>query len=324
MDKGRITIGAGIAGLLISCGTVNVPMSITHPAEINMTPYKQVAIADIDGNLGRAFTDGLKNRMVESAGKFQVVERARLDGIMKELNLSQSDLADETKRAKLGKLLSASAMIQGHIDGKYDEGVSKEKATCGYKENAHPCTAYYRKGVFKTSGSVDVIDVQTGQIVKSKLLNNACEATTSAYDTLPDAVDKDALGSQCLSQNLEVFFKAISPWNEVVQVAFATDKAIPALETGVNQCKIGDFQEAIKTFTEAAQAAEKNPEIKPKSIANAYWNLALAYEYSDQYDQALENLKKAHSFNPSDKYLAERSNVEKRRAEKRKLAEQGI
>ena len=34
------------------CGTVKVPVKVTHPAEINMTPYKQIAISDIKGDMG--------------------------------------------------------------------------------------------------------------------------------------------------------------------------------------------------------------------------------------------------------------------------------
>ncbi len=312
-----------IAGGLAACGTVRIPVMVTHPAEINMVPYKQVAMGQVDGNLGRAFSDGLKNHLVES-GRFQVVDRSRLDQIMRELNLSMSDLTDEGNRARLGKLLTASAMITGHAEGGYNEELTKKASTCYSGETEVPCTIYYRTGVFKTSGSVDVIDVQTGQIIKSKLLTNKCEETKSATNGVPEVIDKDALGGQCVSTNILVFYKAISPWNETVQVPFQTDKTIPELETGVNKMKIGETAQAIELFAGAAKNAEGNPGVKPKAIAAAYWNLGLAYEYTDEFEKAIEAFKKGHSFNAASQYLDEIRNVERRRGEKRRLVEQGM
>ena len=307
------------------CGTVNVPMRVTHPAEINMNPYKQVALSDIEGNMVQSVEDDIKNQLIES-GRFQVVERSRLEQIMKELNLSQSDLADESNRAKLGKLMAASSMIAGNANGKYDEKLTYEDSTCtNYQtKQKYACKYYYRKGVFKTSGSLDVIDIQTGQIIKSKLFNNTCEKTNSAIDAYPESIDKDELGSECLTKNVTAFMKAISPWTEMVNAPFQTDKAIPDLQQGINKAKMGDLQDAVNVFASAAKAAEGNAQIKPQSIAKSYFNLGLAYQYTEEFDKAIEAFKKAYSLHPSDMFMKEKNNCEKLKAEKRKLQEQGI
>lgn len=131
----RIILGNGVGVLIFlvllvsGCSTVKVGMQVTHPAEINMTPYKQVAIGEITGDMGQSTSDAIKNYLVEG-GKFQVMERGRLSEIMKELTLSQSDLADSKKRVKLGKLLPASAMITGRADGQYNETRTSSQGTC--------------------------------------------------------------------------------------------------------------------------------------------------------------------------------------------------
>lgn len=312
---------------IIGCAEVKIPIQVTHHAEINMTTYKQIAIAEIKGNMGQSFSDTFKDSLVES-NRFQVVERARLDQLLKELNLSQSDLADETKRVKLGKLLSASAMIAGHTEGKYDEETTYQDATCssGSKKEGnyrkYSCKNYTRRGEVKTGGSIDVIDIQTGQIIKSKTLNNSCSEKTSATDATPAGIDKDSLFGQCLSKNVSTFLKAIIPWTEVVQASFVKDDAIPDLEKGINQVKMGEMAEAIKIFSNAAKAAETNPAIKPKSIANAYWNLGLAYEYTWEFDKAIELFKKAFSLNADETYIKEKANAESLKAQRRKLQEQ--
>jgi curli biogenesis system outer membrane secretion channel CsgG len=303
------------------CGTVKVPINVTHPAEISMTQYKQIAISDIRGNMGQAFSDGLKNRLIES-DRFKVVDRNRMNQIMKELKLSQSDLTDSRNTIKLGKLMSASALIAGHTEGNYKETRSSQRGTCYKDKKKYSCTTYYRKGIFSTSGSIDVIDVQTGEIIRSKVSNAVYNKSTSATNATPPSIDKGSLASAALSDNLETFMKAITPWDEMVLVPFKSDGNIPDLEKGINLAKIGELNEAIKIFQFAAKAAERNAKIKPNSIAKAYWNLGLACEYTYDYDKAIVAFKKAYALNPKDEYSKEINNAKKLKAEKKKLDEQ--
>ena len=320
-SRGITLVSIFLVSILAGCGTVLVPMQVTHPAEINMSSYKQVAISDVQGNLGGAFAGGLKENLVES-GRFQVVDRQRLDQIMRELRLSNSDLADSSSAKKLGKLLPAAALVTGHTDGNYKEKVVYQDQTCGSKDKKYACRRYIRNGTYRTSGSIDVIDVATGQIIKSKVQGNTCEESTQAIDGTPEGIDQDALASRCLTQNLVVFTKAISPWTQTVQVPFKTDKKMPELEAGVTKARLGDLKAAADTFLSAANNAAMNAAIKPEVIAKAYWNLGLAYQYSDEFDKATEAFKKSYSLDSSSSCLVEIDNCKKLRIEKKKLAEQ--
>jgi tetratricopeptide (TPR) repeat protein len=222
----------------------------------------------------------------------------------------------------MGKLLPAAALITGRTNGNYDENIVYRDETCGDKKNKYPCRRYTRNGTYRTSGSIDVIDVATGQIIKSKVQGNQCEDSTQAIDGTPVEIDRNALASKCLTQNLVVFTKAISPWTETVQVPFKTDKDMPELETGVNKVRLGDLKAATEVFLSAAKSAEMNPAIKPNVIAKAYWNLGLAYQYSDDFDKATEAFKKAYTLEPAQSCLSEIENCKKLRTEKKKLAEQ--
>jgi len=179
--------------LLTGCGTVRVPVNITHPAEIDMKAYKQIAISDIKGNMGDDFADTLKNELID-AEKFKIVDRSRMDAIMKELSLSQSDLTNPKNRVKLGKMMAASALITGRADGKYKEHMSSKRSTCvDSNGNKYACTTYYRKGKYHTRGGIDIIDIQTGEILRSKALNAVREETKSSTEGHPEAIDEDAL-----------------------------------------------------------------------------------------------------------------------------------
>ena len=321
---GLLALGMIFGVFSVGCGTVLVPVKVTHPAEINMNKFKQVAITRIDGNLGNDFGDDLKERLIES-GRFTLVDRTRLDQIMRELQLSGSDLAQSDKAAKMGQLLPATAIISGSLNGQYKENITYEDGRRYRDKNdkvGYNVRTFTRTGTVDTGGSVDVVDVSTAQIVKSKSLKNRCQGSTSAEGGTPENIDRPLLNETCVKQNVTRFMKAISPWDEIVKAPFRTDGDLPTLEAGVNMAKIGDMQGAADTFQEAAKSAEMNPKVKPKTIAKAYFNMGLAYTYSAQHDKALEAFKKSYALDPSSDCANEIANCRKLSQEKKKLDEQ--
>lgn len=306
------------------CSTVKVPMIVTHPAEVNMSKYKQIAIGEIDGNMGRAFGSGLRSRLTEEK-HFEVVDRRYAKQIMAELSLSQSDLSDSKSNVKLGKLMSASALISGYAEGEYNEELTSSESTCGNKKDGYyACTYYYRTGTYSTSGTIDVIDVETGEILGSKELSAAYESTKSARDKRPAAINKRSLKSSALSKNINVFLKVITPWLERVYAPFIKDGDIPELERGINQAKLGDLDKAIKTFANAAKSAEDNPEIDAETIAEAYFDLGLAYNFSWKFNDAIIAFKKAYELDADDDYLTWINKTNALKREREKLEAQGM
>ncbi|MBI4445011.1 MAG: curli production assembly protein CsgG [Acidobacteria bacterium] len=86
---------------------------------------KRVAILDFDfgtvhrwweGNwdIGKGIADLVVTELVTD-GTYRVIERKALDAIMAEQNLSNSNRADSTTAAKIGKLLGVNAIIVGSI-----------------------------------------------------------------------------------------------------------------------------------------------------------------------------------------------------------------
>lgn len=72
------------------------------------------AIFGRDIDVGRGVTDLLVTMLVKD-GSYSVIERKALDKIMAEQNFSNSDRADATSAAKIGKLLGVDAIIVGSI-----------------------------------------------------------------------------------------------------------------------------------------------------------------------------------------------------------------
>ena len=67
-----------------------------------------------DQDVGRGISDLLVQKLVQD-GKYSVIERNALDKILTEQNFSNSDRADSTTAAKIGKILGVDAIIIGSI-----------------------------------------------------------------------------------------------------------------------------------------------------------------------------------------------------------------
>jgi curli biogenesis system outer membrane secretion channel CsgG len=67
-----------------------------------------------DQDVGKGITDMLVDRLVNS-GKFSVIERKQLDKVLAEQNFSNSDRADASTAAKIGRVLGLDAIIVGSI-----------------------------------------------------------------------------------------------------------------------------------------------------------------------------------------------------------------
>src|SRR5246500_130717 len=72
------------------------------------------AIFGSDQDVGKGISDLLVQKLVQD-GKYSVIERNALDKILAEQNLSNSDRADATTAAKIGKVLGVDAIIIGSI-----------------------------------------------------------------------------------------------------------------------------------------------------------------------------------------------------------------
>ncbi len=71
------------------------------------------AIFGTNEDVGKGITDLLVQKLV--GGKYSVIERSALDKILKEQNFSNSDRADATSAAKIGRILGVDAIIMGSI-----------------------------------------------------------------------------------------------------------------------------------------------------------------------------------------------------------------
>jgi curli biogenesis system outer membrane secretion channel CsgG len=91
------------------------------------------AIFGSNQDVGKGISDLLVMKLVND-GKYSVIERAALDKILGEQNFSNSDRADSSTAAKIGKVLGVDVMIIGSITqfGRDDKKTTVEAEATGW------------------------------------------------------------------------------------------------------------------------------------------------------------------------------------------------
>jgi tetratricopeptide (TPR) repeat protein len=314
----NLVFGALGAGFLCACGTVAVRVPVMKPAEINMAPYQSVAIGDMTGSGNRLMTNSLEEALVNT-NRFTVVDRQHMEQLMRELRLSSTDLADPNAAAKLGKVVTAGALIFGDVQSNYREQPDESR----YKDDKGVYHSWYTlKGEAYVRSTFKIVDVSTGRLIVARTYEERRDDTNRALDKRPEQIDRIGLENAARRAVIERFMKAIVPHQEYMHANFQKDGDIPQLEGGIGWAERGDWKKAQSTFNDAVLAAEKNVKLKAAQVAKCYWNLGLAYEYAGDYDKAEAMVNKAYSLSNDRDMLGEIDNIHRLQADAKKLAEQ--
>jgi tetratricopeptide (TPR) repeat protein len=321
-----IAFGMLACFMLGGCSTMKVPVPVMRPAEINLKGKNEIIIGQIKGRDGEKIAAYVKDKAAAS-GRLKIVEREHLNRVLNELRMSQSDLVNIDKRKKLGKLMAGSILVMGRVlDNNYEENMTRDSGTCyktiNKKQCEYTCYSYKRKGTATIKVSFDVIDIETGENLHSKVSQSVLKAQKSATDKMPERIDGHALLDSCAQSVANDFLKAICPWQQIVSAAFQKDGDLPMLEIGINYAKSGLWTDALAQFKEAVKQADSNPDVSPKTAAKAYWDLGLGCEYTNRFDESVDYVKKAFALSSNAEYLKELANIEKMEKDRKKLEEQ--
>ena len=319
-----ITACLAICFLMTSCASkLKVPR--LKPAEINLSSYKNVTVVPFKGSHGREIGDTLTQKLFESDA-FNALDRTNLNRILKEQDLSISNVANPNSSIKLGKVMGSNALIFGQVyKRKYTQKRSSEKATCRKNKKKYSCRRYRVKGKWALKVGFKMVDTATGRIIATKVIDESKSKSRSRRKERPEVTwDKETVFSSLQENLVNRFMQTIAPYTIYSDVKLFDDDDLPWLETGIKFAKNGDWNTAIEMFQSAAAEAERNPDIKQKIRARAHYDLGVAYGYSGQYTKAIEQLKQACKLNPEDVFFTELKKIKQFRVDAKRLREQGI
>lgn len=120
-----VVISFVILLLLISCSSVQVQqkdtITSTYSKQKLIGPKKRIFISEFENlsaygqrRLGKGISDILSKELSKT-NSFILLEREKLEAIMKEQTLGQTGFINEQTAPELGKLLGANAIITGSI-----------------------------------------------------------------------------------------------------------------------------------------------------------------------------------------------------------------
>ena len=331
---------AGVMMTFGACKTVGISVPRLVPARKgNLGKFKTVGVQEFEGRapgsagFASEMSDATRQALTNYKG-IKVLDRARLGQVLQELQMSASDLTDPSSTRKLGKMLTAGAIVAGKLTThSYEENMEQNRSTCsrsvGKGKNRrtvqYACTRYKRTGKAVVRASMDVIDVTTGSTAISDALSAERSDYETATDQQPKSIDGNAMLAQARHQIVAEFIKDVLPHTVMVEVSFRKDGDLPALERGISYAKIGDWTNAVSTFREAIKSASGNANIDSKVLAYAYANLGLALACmggKTEFEEATTHLNKAFQLSNDEDYLADKQMVDGWSAQQRKLEDQ--
>ncbi|MCH8328264.1 MAG: tetratricopeptide repeat protein [Candidatus Marinimicrobia bacterium] len=315
----RRTLGWALLLLIMACGTTSIYLTVTRPAEINLSAYRKIVIGDIvdlDSKGGHHAAD-LADKITEglfASQAYEVLDRQNMVAILQEHSLGESGLIDENTAPQIGQIIGSAAMVFGRIQvDSYTEEVTHQKPYTDKDGKTHEWQV--RKGVYRLSATLKVIDVETARILAVKTVSARRTATRRADKKVPAKIDPEPLYVKCADDITRQFIRMIAPYQVQVRAAFLTDKLLPEVDQAVGLFRIGEWEDGIAILDRSIRKKGLGSDVQSK----AFYNLGLALIYTGQYDEAIEQLKTALSLNPTSKRIQStvlRAKEEKANAEK--------
>lgn len=217
-------------GQEIKCFTLEPPEQI-------LSGIQKIAVMDFSGSYGRELSDYLISALLESQrgitkikggifssdkeGKtylngartdiYTLVERSRLDAVLKEQNLGTSGIVDEGQAANLGKVLGVDAIIIGTVNPNSDDSNTREERK--YKKDGQWYSYYEDCTTRKVTvdSRMRIVNVNTGQIIGTRAATYKAEDKQCA-DNRSRLISSDELIKQCVQSSVyQNFVNYVAP-----------------------------------------------------------------------------------------------------------------
>jgi tetratricopeptide (TPR) repeat protein len=308
-----------VALLTFGCG-VKVKTRVLMPAEINLSEYKTVFVADFqetDGDWGRKIglwlEDELSKAKVDGKPYFNVLSRTELERMLKENNLPTIHLAEPKMVSQLARLGTVDAIITGTV----------------IEANNQELFYSVRRPCVQITGhlnlTVEFISVRTGAAEFRKNINQKGVADTCGMESQPLvelSYNQEPLSS-LVKESIRQFVRQITPhYSELKLSLKARDDSVSGsgrrvnklLKIGNKYAEHGDWDRALEQFQQAVTVNHDSPA--------ANYNLAVILELKGKLHEAKEHYETAARLKPEPVYTRAVSHINQRIASQKKITEQ--
>jgi tetratricopeptide (TPR) repeat protein len=303
---------------------IRVPL--THPPGLGLK-VSRIAFGPARGVQADQFVDALVQGFVN--GGIEVLDRARLDVILREHDFNLSGYVDQSTTAQLGKILGSAALIFVNVQrAATDQQRLYEdlRDSRGYVHRKHLART---RAFFKAS--VQTVDLTTGRIFQASTVEATPQQSNETLDQCcPEFPAEFTLMDQALQEAVAQVHRLFLPWSEVRELYFFDDKDCD-LKVAFALLKGGDLDGAARQSEQNVETCRTLGPKKDKANAHAHYNLGMTHFLRGDHDKAIGLFGEAQRIKTMDitaqamadagraKTLAEAM----RRVEERALVDQG-
>jgi hypothetical protein len=275
-----------------------VATTIAHPPNLGIQVNK-IAFGSARGEAADSFMDALTARFVQA--NVEVIERSRLDALLREQNLSLSGYVDPQSAVKMGKILGPTVMIFVNIQRHAAEKKSLVNDWKGRDGVVH--RTYISRTQAFVRGSIRSVDLASSRIFAAQVLEANPLVENKINDRCcPEFPEEFALLDTAMSSVVQQAERMYLPWSEVVRLYYFDDNDC-GLKNAFNRHKAGDIHGALGQSLANLEQCKALPKPNPKVLGHANHNVGMGYFSLGQHAKALGYLEEAQRIKPGDIFV---------------------
>ena len=298
---------------ILSCAPPVVKTTALVPARFHeAAKLKVVAVLPFDGPGGRELANEIEGTLasvnIDDKQYFILIDRTKLEKILKEQEFSQTGMVDETTAVKVGKLIGAKGIYTGAVTVRnckdshfteersecaqrqieYDKkGRAREGKCIGWRKYSVPCTK--RDAIF--SFTPKLIEVETSRIIYSNNVSGVASASECRDSGRPLPSEIDIIARAMESAKM-TFKKDVAPNYVTFSIKLMESKegitskeAERIMDQGMEFAKHNRLDRACELWGEARILTTDSPSL--------LYNLGICAEVRGDLENALDLYKKA-------------------------------
>ena len=190
----------------ISCGSTKVALKQISP--VSFEKRILVAVGDIqnhtDSRKYDSFMESLSGNLIfelQATQCFRLIERQRLQSLLKEVNLSMTGLVDPMKTKEVGKLLGVDAILFVNLSS---VNYSSKKSSSGFAKS--------ETETIKVSMDARLVKVETGEILSASRIVTPYTNMFSSFAMMKsgEKVDVDSAVVKCIDESVKILVNDIA------------------------------------------------------------------------------------------------------------------
>ena len=293
------------------CARTNILIRRIEPPKYPIKGGKILAVINFkapanDPSAGEKVAGAFVSKLAPSR-YYELMERSRMDSIMAERRLAQTDLVDPNKAIELGKILNAQYIVSGEVnaydveDVKMMEQEERTRIAGYYSDRQGRRMARYEtyfvdvpvmvRGA-TVSASFRMVNVETSEIIVAESRTASFKRRAKGSGEIGSLPPRDEILNR-LSDEVTGYFAAMIAPHPVQEEKVLEKGKTADCKRGVRLAQSGLWDEAVSSW-------ERGLDLRPDDPA-PYNNLGVAAEVQGDYDKAIDYYTKALKIKPNDR-----------------------